>query len=115
MRTAVCAWGTGCCAWALSFFFFLMIRRPPRSTLFPYTRSSDLHSPHRPPRRLACSVHAPRRNRPLLDRKSTRLNSSHGSISYAVFCLKQNHDELVQNPPVFDANLILTDPYMLRQ
>src|SRR3990170_5366093 len=66
------------------FFFFLMIRRPPRSTLFPYTtlfrsrwqapgrdaRQADGHHPHR-------------------DRKSTRLNSSHQIISYAVFCLKK--------------------------
>src|SRR5690242_21736075 len=66
------------------FFFFLMIRRPPRSTLFPYTtlfRSVDTDR-RAPPwcRRpgSACS-----------DRKSTRLNSSHMSISYAVFCLKK--------------------------
>src|SRR6266542_6242917 len=67
------------------FFFFLMIRRPPRSTLFPYTtlfRSDARHSRQDPqPRR---SPHGRRAS----DRKSTRLNSSHGSISYAVFCLK---------------------------
>src|SRR2546422_5583784 len=77
-----------------------MIRRPPRSTLFPYTtlfRSLGLGEPldfeldlgHR---RIA--VHPPNgRQRPnltsRLDRKSTRLNSSHGYISYAVFCLKK--------------------------
>src|SRR6266513_5616234 len=67
------------------FFFFLMIRRPPRSTLFPYT--TLFRSPCRgwPWRRCrppagACSQG---------DRKSTRLNSSHVSISYAVFCLKK--------------------------
>src|SRR6266542_4132827 len=63
-----------------------MIRRPPRSTLFPYTtlfRSGTRGEP-RGRTRLA----APQRGaRP--DRKSTRLNSSHGSISYAVFCLKK--------------------------
>src|SRR3712207_7868201 len=77
-------------------FFFLMIRRPPRSTLFPYTtlfrsllrvvlysnsktahraRIPDSSQGHRPPS--------------LEDRKSTRLNSSHANISYAVFCLKK--------------------------
>src|SRR3712207_7122401 len=98
-------------------FFFLMIRRPPRSTLFPYTTlfRSDLARPlehhhvrgvrvgveeavaedHRHPRvgddrreavslleRVALEVE-------ILDRKSTRLNSSHANISYAVFCLKK--------------------------
>src|SRR5256885_11825568 len=69
-------------------FFFLMIRRPPRSTLFPYTtlfRSVQRHRHHL--RRLVpgrCLF------RPWgLDRKSTRLNSSHLVISYAVFCLKK--------------------------
>src|SRR5690348_17531663 len=73
-----------------------MIRRPPRSTLFPYTtlfRSADAgqHPPPREPGR----AQAPARPRaePVRrdrgDRKSTRLNSSHPSISYAVFCLKK--------------------------
>src|SRR6267378_6775963 len=66
------------------FFFFLMIRRPPRSTLFPYT---TLFRPHRPHRRLP-SPPRHRAERPG-DRKSTRLNSSHVEISYAVFCLKK--------------------------
>src|SRR6266516_7038196 len=66
------------------FFFFLMIRRPPRSTLFPYTtlfrsRRGSPGAEHRGP--------AP--SRPCRDRKSTRLNSSHRTISYAVFCLKK--------------------------
>src|SRR2546422_7048398 len=75
-----------------------MIRRPPRSTLFPYTtlfRSGDAA------RTLAVDSRARRtalrpppgragaRARPARDRKSTRLNSSHGYISYAVFCLKK--------------------------
>src|SRR6202795_5307389 len=70
-------------------FFFLMIRRPPRSTLFPYTtlfRSPQRHPP-------APGQTARRENRDqhrfAPDRKSTRLNSSRYSISYAVFCLKK--------------------------
>src|SRR5687768_17706453 len=68
-----------------------MIRRPPRSTLFPYT--TLFRSPGFDPR-----AQGPARREPVLpafplrpwtDRKSTRLNSSHGYISYAVFCLKK--------------------------
>src|SRR5205085_11901373 len=70
-------------------FFFLMIRRPPRSTLFPYTtlfRSAPVA-----PRTLAAPPH-PGTGRPRpVDRKSTRLNSSHSQISYAVFCLKKKN------------------------
>src|SRR5258708_11370130 len=70
-------------------FFFLMIRRPPRSTLFPYTtlfrslhRDAALHGGQRPrPERADHAAGG--------DRKSTRLNSSHQIISYAVFCLKK--------------------------
>src|SRR6266581_5217674 len=68
-------------------FFFLMIRRPPRSTLFPYTtlfRSQDAP----PPSPNGPSLTPGAR---LRDRKSTRLNSSHPSISYAVFCLKKKN------------------------
>src|SRR5205085_6454458 len=69
------------------FFFFLMIRRPPRSTLFPYT--TLFRSSHRP-RRNRLSTHRPsHRALRCQDRKSTRLNSSHSQISYAVFCLKK--------------------------
>src|SRR2546422_4409053 len=66
-----------------------MIRRPPRSTLFPYTtlfRSPRGHSPD-PQGERRDGGRLVRRARP--DRKSTRLNSSHGYISYAVFCLKK--------------------------
>src|SRR5437773_4439747 len=71
------------------FFFFLMIRRPPRSTLFPYTtlfRSGDYRTFQIGP----WPIFIVRRDddRPG-DRKSTRLNSSHITISYAVFCLKK--------------------------
>src|SRR5258708_38549093 len=74
-------------------FFFLMIRRPPRSTLFPYTtlfRSKPVHLVvhENDLGDLACAVE---RQFPdaEIDRKSTRLNSSHQIISYAVFCLKK--------------------------
>src|SRR5947209_16587112 len=77
-------------------FFFLMIRRPPRSTLFPYTTlfRSDLavvrHAHLNPGVGVARVVDEPRLVHQ--DRKSTRLNSSHANISYAVFCLKKkNH------------------------
>src|SRR3972149_1886788 len=69
-------------------FFFLMIRRPPRSTLFPYTtlfRSRRLRAGGRAGAGLLAA--GPRAGADL-DRKSTRLNSSHSQISYAVFCLK---------------------------
>src|SRR2546430_9474779 len=69
-------------------FFFLMIRRPPRSTLFPYT--TLFRSPCRQSQNVIRSSGG--HLRPLLrqrDRKSTRLNSSHSQISYAVFCLKK--------------------------
>src|ERR1022692_3068550 len=68
------------------FFFFLMIRRPPRSTLFPYTtlfRSSASPPPACTCGTCTCGTCMCR------DRKSTRLNSSHLVISYAVFCLKK--------------------------
>src|SRR3989442_5605714 len=72
-----------------------MIRRPPRSTLFPYTtlfRSALLSMGRQPSPALSSEV--PLIDRRLLsrvaqDRKSTRLNSSHVRISYAVFCLKK--------------------------
>src|SRR5688572_31188848 len=70
-----------------------MIRRPPRSTLFPYTRSSDLNPveqiPLGPKRGLGALALGDVTDDRLGDRKSTRLNSSHSQISYAVFCLKK--------------------------
>src|SRR5258708_23995854 len=70
-----------------------MIRRPPRSTLFPYTtlfRSRTKAPPSRvlPKKQPQGRAHL-RDNRIIQDRKSTRLNSSHQIISYAVFCLKK--------------------------
>src|SRR5215208_7514372 len=71
--------------------FFLMIRRPPRSTLFPYT--TLFRSRHRARQRhRRCHRVLSRQGRLRArsrDRKSTRLNSSHVAISYAVFCLKK--------------------------
>src|SRR3712207_7503104 len=87
------------------YFFFLMIRRPPRSTLFPYTTlfrsvlvdvGVERRAPGRPHARLPRLVedHVGARQEGVevgvqQDRKSTRLNSSHANISYAVFCLKK--------------------------
>src|SRR2546427_5010066 len=81
-----------------------MIRRPPRSTLFPYTTlfrsqqtvvsewtwNQNCRHAGQPPQLFACYV----------DRKSTRLNSSHSQISYAVFCLKKkkkNRSNIIEN------------------
>src|SRR2546422_8135789 len=81
-----------------------MIRRPPRSTLFPYTtlfRSRQEERVEAPSLLARCAHLAERRhvhNRhdpSCRDRKSTRLNSSHGYISYAVFCLKKKKQPLV--------------------
>src|SRR3712207_7710596 len=87
-----------------------MIRRPPRSTLFPYTTlfrsafgpqttreaiADDLlhtvHSTHADHETTVAAIRLLMRIERCLDRKSTRLNSSHANISYAVFCLKKNH------------------------
>src|SRR5690554_7475003 len=75
-----------------------MIRRPPRSTLFPYRRSSDLTRPVGISRVRCCSPSSPstQPNRSPLDRKSTRLNSSHVRISYAVFCLKKKNKKSIK-------------------
>src|SRR2546426_2761849 len=98
-----------------------MIRRPPRSTLFPYT--TLFRSPAPPATRVPLNTHTASHPRsaehwgplhqrepsgpPAADRKSTRLNSSHLVISYAVFCLKkkneeQDHDEAAQLGPHTD-------------
>src|SRR3712207_7148561 len=101
-------------------FFFLMIRRPPRSTLFPYTtlfrseRAVVRLQLGRP--RLRDPGHARDQARdaqrlgwmelpdrpPHVDRKSTRLNSSHANISYAVFCLKKKKPLWSRRPPPSD-------------
>src|SRR2546430_4537149 len=109
--------------YVVSFFFFLMIRRPPRSTLFPYTtlfrsnamvKMREAFRPFAPAVTLRevskwfdvsagaefpymiTTVDVRREHR---DRKSTRLNSSHSQISYAVFCLKKkNRYERLYSP-----------------
>src|SRR3712207_8932081 len=105
-----------------SLFFFLMMRRPPRSTLFPYTTlfrsdGADRVALRRGPGRVGCCeicrqlglerddpesvtehvVQFAAHPQALLDRKSTRLNSSHANISYAVFCLKKKNLQLSYN------------------
>src|SRR5438445_4219202 len=74
-------------------FFFLMLRRPPRSTLFPYTTLFRSRAPRVAPGpgTFRGAREGDRRAGPggERDRKSTRLNSSHANISYAVFCLKK--------------------------
>src|SRR3712207_8640938 len=95
--------------------FFLMIRRPPRSTLFPYTtlfrsddrfggegndrieaRDGELDTINCGPGEDVAVVDAEEEGDVLAgDRKSTRLNSSHANISYAVFCLQKKHDDVV--------------------
>src|SRR4029453_10943522 len=82
--------GRGSVEWTRC-FFFLMIRRPPRSTLFPYTtlfRSRRLAAEKGSAHEVALALV---RGGPGTDRKSTRLNSSHTVISYAVFCLKKKN------------------------
>src|SRR5256885_12018384 len=91
-------------------FFFLMIRRPPRSTLFPYTTLFRSHVP-RPPRSSRRQSRVRPAMSPLpkaspLDRKSTRLNSSHLVISYAVFCLKKKKN----NRSFICSTLLLSSP-----
>src|SRR6516164_10754557 len=75
-------------------FFFLMVRRPPRSTLFPYTTLFRSPGPRATGRACRRSSSCPSPG----DRKSTRLNSSHSSISYAVFCLKKKINNQAVNP-----------------
>src|SRR6266581_6954936 len=75
------------------FFFFLMIRRPPRSTLFPYTTLFRSRSRQNDADARLCEDPCERER----DRKSTRLNSSHPSISYAVFCLKKKNKNNIRS------------------
>src|SRR5437764_6046923 len=95
-------------SFSLFSFFFLIIRRPPRSTLFPYTtlfrsckagRRASVsgrrcrHERPATPRALRRVARRANGARDILDRKSTRLNSSHRCISYAVFCLKKKKNK----------------------
>src|SRR3712207_7479421 len=89
-----------------------MIRRPPRSTLFPYTtlfrseveQVADAARARRTPRAGGEAVGDVRRHGQVGDRKSTRLNSSHANISYAVFCLKKKKKQ----KPVLNSNNLTT-------
>src|SRR5215813_15267170 len=87
------------------FFFFLMIRRPPRSILFPYT---TLFRPRARHARQRSRPHEADRPRPRGDRKSTRLNSSHVRISYAVFCLKKKNEQHELELHLHEALIITT-------
>src|SRR2546430_6664329 len=92
-----------------------MIRRPPRSTLFPYTtlfrsvQEAQADAGHQDRRhrhegdRMAAALQA--------DRKSTRLNSSHSQISYAVFCLKKKKNKLhIPDLESFESQVVHVDP-----
>src|SRR3712207_6921991 len=106
------------------YIFFLMIRRPPRSTLFPYTtlfRSNLSWLGYQPPQKSLApetlvdeglipenlSTAVVEQEDFELDRKSTRLNSSHANISYAVFCLKKKKSILI-----FTSNYLPTPQYL---
>src|SRR5207245_4409711 len=84
-----------------------MIRRPPRSTLFPYTTLFRSQCPrltrNRTPKVISTAGHVSPET--LQDRKSTRLNSSHGSISYAVFCLKKKKKKKKQEKTTISKNI----------
>src|SRR5688572_32232841 len=85
-----------------------MIRRPPRSTLFPYTTlfRSDTPLEDRTATYAVLEKHSKRLNALvedlLIDRKSTRLNSSHSQISYAVFCLKKKKANMLPTAAAVD-------------
>src|SRR2546427_5250610 len=96
-----------------------MIRRPPRSTLFPYTTlfRSDVHRAKARPGpagghahpAAGVLVHAADAVPVELDRKSTRLNSSHSQISYAVFCLKKKKQQQICPTHIMRPTLLLID------
>src|SRR5207245_8471222 len=109
----------------LLYFFFSLLRPPPTSPLFPYTtlfRSFVNSIDSRIQSNVVCSstpysrIHSQRLSNcpPILyatfrngcerDRKSTRLNSSHGSISYAVFCLKKKNKKHIRKPKLYCIN-----------
>src|SRR5689334_23783916 len=95
-----------------------MIRRPPRSTLFPYTTLFRSHGLLVHARRGQAPRRTLRGGQPEGDRKSTRLNSSHSSISYAVFCLKKKkqykitlHHHHLNNTPLLTYLFLHTTHY----
>src|SRR3712207_8266212 len=105
-------------------FFFLMIRRPPRSTLFPYTTlfrsepGADRLLARMKEMGIMLQVHLNKADlvpavdllkKSGVDRKSTRLNSSHANISYAVFCLKKKNITNLKNTHYFSDMLCFDD------
>src|SRR5438445_3809501 len=74
-----------------------MLRRPRTSTLFPYTTLFRSQTSLDPPESRHCRHYLSRRSLGRRDRKSTRLNSSHANISYAVFCLKKKTTRWITN------------------
>src|SRR5258707_9771442 len=94
-----------------------MIRRPPRSTLFPYTtlfRSRCGPGDHECDQRDGGGGHE-RRDGGVQDRKSTRLNSSHANISYAVFCLKKKKIDRGRSKDAWDKKIIALTKERLEQ
>src|SRR5688572_31656886 len=93
-----------------------MIRRPPRSTLFPYTTLFRSSRPLRFPADTGCTAANSRPSDTCamngsslpLDRKSTRLNSSHSQISYAVFCLKKKKKKKIKDNNLHKQSLSVT-------
>src|SRR5258707_7293468 len=97
----------------LFLFFFLMIRRPPRSTLFPYTtlfRSALARDPVMARLAAVALAALAAAALPAQDRKSTRLNSSHANISYAVFCLKKKKKLATRQSRLGRDSAYLRDP-----
>src|SRR5438094_2809975 len=92
-----------------------MIRRPPRSTLFPYTtlfrslniRVADIHAVYQEWSERGAQFLTPPTDRGPEDRKSTRLNSSHRTISYAVFCLKKKRRHAVRTKALCTGRIFL--------
>src|SRR5947209_11218358 len=104
--------------------FFLVLRRPPRSTLFPYTtlfRSPDFYEKNRVNVLYERFVQVSGTKRSYRDRKSTRLNSSHANISYAVFCLKKKTSDIQQHishaatRPLLDGHAALAQQTQLQE
>src|SRR5437899_8416777 len=99
-------------------FFFLMLRRPPRSTLFPYTtlfRSElyDLENDRGERNDVAAKHPQVVRELKAEDRKSTRLNSSHLGISYAVFCLKKKKQDILRYVGELQVSILVVQVHII--
>src|SRR5687768_18029516 len=102
---------------SLFLLFFLMIRRPPRSTLFPYTtlfRSGKLRAigQHAGGINFRRALHGAKTSE---DRKSTRPNSSHGYISYAVFCLKKKKKKKKKKRKITNNTILSTKTHTIKR